>query len=63
MLEVRREGAVLPTHFPAENQHLVQLNTGPEPKVQMITMVNTLGDRGRKIRNIKNEKKNIIISP
>lgn len=45
MLEVRRERAVLLTHFPAENQHPVQLNRGPDSKVQMITIVNTLGDR------------------
>lgn len=41
-LEVRRESAVLPTHFPTERQHLAQLSRGPESQVQMIPMVNTL---------------------
>lgn len=54
LLEVRRESTVLPTHFPTERQHLAQLSRGPESKVQMIPMVNTLGDRRRTRRNFKN---------
>lgn len=60
-LEVRRESAVLPTHFPTERQHLAQLSRGPESQVQMIPMVNTLGDRRRTRRNFKNKKKYVLL--
>lgn len=60
-LEVRRESAVMPTHFPTERQHLAQLSRGPESQVQMIPMVNTLGDRRRTRRNFKNKKNTFSI--
>lgn len=47
---------VLPTYFLAESQHLAQLSRETASKVQIIPMVNTLGDRRRKIRNFNNKK-------